>query len=60
MAIAWTIEPPAQTSEVRGLHILLVEDNADSAQSMALLLGMNGHVDRLLNLLKGLQRILDR
>jgi DNA-binding response OmpR family regulator len=44
MATAFTVERPGPTSlTAKGLHVLLVEDNADSAASMALLLGMNGH-----------------
>ena len=44
MATAWTVERSVPTAEkMQGLHVLLVEDNADSAASMAVLLRMNGH-----------------
>ena len=44
MTTAWTVERPRPTSETaKGLRVLLVEDHADCAESMALLLSMHGH-----------------
>lgn len=48
MAFAWTVEEENGTVATRkGLHVLLVEDHADSAASMATLLRMNGHAVRV-------------
>jgi CheY-like chemotaxis protein len=48
MATAWDVEeanPPAEMP--KGLRVLLVEDNAESAATLATLLRMNGHDVRM-------------
>jgi DNA-binding response OmpR family regulator len=44
MVTAWTVEPPDGSAEIpTGLRVLVVEDYADCAASMALLLRLSGH-----------------